>query len=320
MSNEWFDTIVVARRDATARIVVLDLVSRDAAELPEFAAGAHVDVLVDRATGLVRQYSLCGPPQDRTRYRLAVLAEAASRGGSLGMHRLREGDRLRISRPRNRFGVSDEARRHLLVAGGIGVTPLLAMAHALEARGAEYELHYCARSRADSAFVEELENNPRVRLHFDDGPDDQRFSVAGDIGPPDPEAAIYVCGPGGFMDFVISSARGAGWPAEAIHKERFAPAEDTAAHTAGGTFTVRLAKSGHEYEIKDGESVLDVLLAAGVDAPYSCQQGICGECIVRVLAGEPDHRDDILTDRERADGMFTTCSSRAHSSILELDL
>ncbi|WP_316765966.1 PDR/VanB family oxidoreductase [Streptomyces sasae] len=320
MNNEWLDTIVVARRDATSRIVVLDLVRPDDGELPEFAAGAHVDVLVDGAAGLVRQYSLCGPPQDRTRYRLAVLAEAASRGGSLGMHRLREGDRLRISRPRNRFGVSDEARRHLLVAGGIGVTPLLAMAHALEASGAEYELHYCARSRADSAFVEELENNPRVRLHFDDGPDEQRFSVAGDIGPADPEAAIYVCGPGGFMDFVISSARGAGWPAEAIHKERFAPVEDTATHTAGGTFTVRLVKSGDEYEIKDGESVLDVLLAAGVDAPYSCQQGICGECIVRVLAGEPDHRDDILTDRERADGMFTTCSSRAHSPILELDL
>jgi vanillate O-demethylase ferredoxin subunit len=320
MSNEWLDTIVVARREATARIVVLDLVGPDAVELPEFAAGAHVDVLVDSAAGLVRQYSLCGPPHDRTRYRLAVLAETASRGGSLGMHRLREGDRLRISRPRNRFGVSDEACRHLLVAGGIGVTPLLAMAHALEARGAEYELHYCARSRADSAFLDELENNPRVRLHFDDGPDEQRFSVATDLGPADPEAAIYVCGPGGLMDFVISSARRAGWPAEVIHKERFAPVEDAAAHTAGATFRVRLAKSGGEYEIKDGESVLDVLLAAGVDAPYSCQQGICGECIVRVLAGEPDHRDDILTDRERADGMFTTCSSRAHSPILELDL
>ncbi|MGW3106608.1 PDR/VanB family oxidoreductase [Streptomyces sp. NPDC001100] len=319
-NNDWLDTIVAARRDATARIVALDLVSPGDAELPEFAAGAHVDVLVDDAAGLVRQYSLCGPPHDRTRYRLAVLAETASRGGSLGMHRLREGDRLRISRPRNRFGVSDQARRHLLVAGGIGVTPLLAMAHALEARGAEYALHYCARSREDAAFLDELEHNPRVRLHFDDGPDDQRFSIAADIGPPEPETALYVCGPGGFMDFVISSASEAGWPAEAIHKERFAPVEDAAAHTAGGTFTVRLAKSGGEYEVKEGESVLDVLLAGGVDAPYSCQQGICGECIVRVLAGEPDHRDDILTDRERADGMFTTCSSRAHSPILELDL
>jgi vanillate monooxygenase ferredoxin subunit len=320
MNNEWLDTIVVARHDATSRIVVLDLVSPGGVELPEFAAGAHVDVLVDGAAGLVRQYSLCGPPHDRARYRLAVLAEAASRGGSLGMHRLREGDRLRISRPRNRFGVSDQARRHLLVAGGIGVTPLLAMAHALEADGAEYELHYCARSRAESAFLDELETNPRVRLHFDDGPDDQRLGIATDLGPPDPETALYVCGPGGFMDFVISSARGAGWPAEAIHKERFAPVEDTAAHTAGASFRVRLAKSGGEYEVKDGESVLDVLLAGGIAAPYSCQQGICGECIVRVLAGEPDHRDDILTDRERADGMFTTCSSRAHSPILELDL
>jgi len=274
---------------------------------------------VDDAAGLVRQYSLCGPPHDLTRYRLAVLAETASRGGSLGMHRLREGDRLRISRPRNRFGVSDQARRHLLVAGGIGVTPL-AMAQALQVMGADYELHYCARSRADAAFLDELERDPRVRLHFDDGPEDQRFSIASDLGAPDPDTAVYICGPGGFMDFVISSARGAGRPAEAIHKERFAPVQDAEAHTAGGTFTVRLAKTGGEYEIKEGESVLDVLLARGIDAPYSCQQGICGECIVRVLAGEPDHRDDILTDRERADGLFTTCSSRAHSPILELDL
>ncbi|CAM5642784.1 Ferredoxin:oxidoreductase FAD/NAD(P)-binding subunit OS=Streptomyces aurantiogriseus OX=66870 GN=GCM10010251_74960 PE=4 SV=1 [Streptomyces aurantiogriseus] len=146
------------------------------------------------------------------------------------------------------------------------------------------------------------------------------MSIAADLGPPDPDTAIYVCGPGGFMDFVISSAQTAGWPAEAIHKERFAPMQDAEAHTAGGTFTVRLAKTGGEYEVKDGESVLDVLLARGIDAPYSCQQGICGECIVRVLAGEPDHRDDILTDRERADGMFTTCSSRALSPTLELDL
>ncbi|MEU6379011.1 PDR/VanB family oxidoreductase [Streptomyces sp. NPDC046909] len=320
MSNEWLDTIVVARREATARIVVLDLVGPDGTDLPEFAPGAHVDVLVDGSDGLVRQYSLCGPPHERTRYRLAVLAETASRGGSLGMHRLREGDRLRISAPRNRFGVSDAARRHLLLAGGIGVTPLLAMAHALEAADAEYELHYCARSRAEAAFLDELEHHPRVRLHFDDGPQEQRFAVATAIGRPDPDTALYVCGPGGFMDFVISAALAGGWPADAIHKERFAPTESAEAHKAGGTFTVRLAKSGGAYEVKEGDSVLDVLLAHGVDAPYSCQQGICGECIVRVLAGEPDHRDDILTDRERADGMFTTCSSRALSPTLELDL
>ncbi|WP_030437471.1 PDR/VanB family oxidoreductase [Actinoplanes subtropicus] len=319
MSTEWLDTVVDDRRDATGRIVVLDLVSPGDAELPEFAAGAHVDVLVDGAAGLVRQYSLCGPPHDRSRYRLAVLAETASRGGSLAMHRLRKGDRLRISPPRNRFGVAAEARRHLLLAGGIGVTPLLAMAHALDAGSAEYEFHYCARSRAEAAFLDELEHHPRVRLHVDDGPAEQRFDPAA-IGRPDPGTAIYVCGPAGFMDFVISSARTAGWPAEAIHKERFAPVDDVAAHTVGGAFTVRLASTGAEYEVAGGESVLDVLLAHDVDAPYSCQQGICGECVVRVLAGEPDHRDDVLTDRERADGLFTTCSSRALSPILELDL
>jgi vanillate monooxygenase ferredoxin subunit len=320
MGGTWIDVVVAARHEATSRIVVLDLARPDGVGLPPYAAGAHVDVQLGLSPGLIRQYSLCGPPGDRSRYRLAVLAETESRGGSQAMHALKTGDRLQISEPRNRFGVSADARRHILVAGGIGVTPLLAMLMELESDGAEYELHYCSRTRADAAFLDDLERHPRASLHFDDGPDQQRFQVLRDLRQPDAGTVIYVCGPDGFMDFVIHEATEAGWSLDAIHKERFAPTEASNIESESSDFTIRLASNGAEYEVGENESVLDVLLENGVDAPHSCQQGICGECIVRVLAGEADHRDDVLTDRERADGLFTTCSSRALSPILELDL
>jgi vanillate O-demethylase ferredoxin subunit len=321
MAGAWTDVVVDRRRDPIPRVAVIDLVRPDGGELPEYLPGAHVDVLVGPAPGITRQYSLCGPPRDRARYRIAVLAETTSRGGSRAMHALEKGDSLRVSAPRNRFGLSPEAHRHILVAGGIGVTPLLAMALELEASGGDYRMHYCARSRAEAAFAGELDGSPRVRFHFSDGVDGQRLDVARDIGRPNPGTALYVCGPGGFMDHVTASALATGWPPDAIHKERFAPAGDPApASRTPGSFTVRLASTGAEYEVPAGESVLDVLLANGVPAPHSCQQGICGECVVRVLAGEPDHRDDVLTRAERAGGLFTTCSSRARTPILEIDL
>ncbi|MBY6708648.1 oxidoreductase [Rhodococcus sp. BP-241] len=318
MTDQWLDTVVESRRMATDRIEVLDLVRTDGAELPEFEAGAHVDVLVDAELNLVRQYSLCGPTHDRSRYRLGILLEPASRGGSVRMHALTKGDLVRISSPRNRFGIAGDARRHVLVAGGVGITPLLAMSYALRSVDADWELHYCARSRDDAAFADELDGDPRVTFHFDDGPPDRRLAVTTDVGLPRSDTALYVCGPGGFMDFVITSAADIGWDPSSIHMERFAPSEAAAA--AGDAFVVRLARSGGEFVVPATESVLDVLTDNGIDAPYSCQQGICGECIVTVLAGEPDHRDDVLTDRERALGQFATCTSRSHSTILELDL
>lgn len=320
MTDQWLDTIVESRRMATDRIEVLDLVRTDGAELPEFEAGAHIDVLVDDELGLVRQYSLCGPSHDRSRYRLGILLEPASRGGSVRMHALAKGDLVRISSPRNRFGIAGDARRHVLVAGGVGITPLLAMSYALRAVDADWELHYCARSRDDAAFADELDGDPRVTFHFDDGPPDRRLAVTTDVGSPRSDTALYVCGPGGFMDFVITSAANIGWDPSSVHMERFAPSEAAAASAAGDAFVVRLARSGEEFVVPATDSVLDVLIDNGIDAPYSCQQGICGECIVTVLAGEPDHRDDVLTDRERALGQFATCTSRSHSTILELDL
>lgn len=315
---------MVARYDATPRIAVFDLARADGGELWEYEAGAHIDIHIGEP-GLIRQYSLCGPPGSRKQYRLAVLNEPSSRGGSHAMHALAEGDTLRIAPPRNRFGLAP-ARRHLLLAGGIGITPLLSMAQTLDATGADYHLHYCARSRTDAAFVPELEHHPRVTLHFDDQAPDQLLDLARDVGEPVPDTAVYVCGPGGFMDYALGRAAQLGWPAAALHTERFsATAPATAATEAPGGgdeggFTVRLASTGAEYPVPEDQNILDVLLANGVDAPYSCGQGICGECVVRVRSGEPDHRDDVLTDGERAEGLFAPCSSRSKSPILELEL
>jgi vanillate O-demethylase ferredoxin subunit len=321
VSTTWTDAVVVARYDATPRIAVFDLARADGDELWEYEPGAHIDVQVGTA-GLIRQYSLCGPPDIRKQYRLAVLDEPASRGGSRAMHALAEGDTLRIAAPRNRFGLTS-ARRHVLLAGGIGITPLLSMAQSLDATGGDYHLHYCARSRSEAAFLADLENHPRVTLHFDDEPPEQRLDLGRDLGDAAPGTAVYVCGPGGFMDYALGRAAELGWPASALHKERFSASPPAAAEPGGGGeggFTVRLSSTGAEYLVPEDQSVLDVLLANGVEAPNSCGQGICGECIVRVRAGEPDHRDDVLTDEERGEGLFTPCSSRSKSPILELEL
>ncbi|MEV6063003.1 PDR/VanB family oxidoreductase [Nocardia asteroides] len=308
----WTAAVIRARTLATPDIVVLDLAPADDGAFPTYTAGAHIDVRLD--SGLVRQYSLCGPPGSGF-YRLAVLNVADSRGGSRAMHALAVGDQVRISAPRNHFPLVT-ARRHVLIAGGIGITPLLAMLLELERSGADYILHYSARSRRRAAFLAELSANPRVRFHFDDEDPALLLDVARDLGDPLPETAVYVCGPDGFLDYVTGKAVALGWPRQALHTERFGAGPPV----AGAGFTVRLSSTGAEYLVPADRSVLDVLLEHGVEAPFSCGQGICGECVVRVLAGEPDHRDDVLTEGERADGQFTTCSSRAHSPTLDLDL
>ncbi|MGW5437016.1 PDR/VanB family oxidoreductase [Nocardia asteroides] len=308
----WTVAVVRARTLATPDVVVLDLAPAAGGAFPGYTAGAHIDV--EAGPGLVRQYSLCGPPGSGC-YRLAVLNVADSRGGSRAMHALAVGTRVRISDPRNHFPLVP-ARRHVLIAGGIGITPLLAMLWELERSGADHVLHYSARTRSRAAFFDELTVSPRVRFHFDDADPALLLDVARDLGDPTPETAVYVCGPDGFLDYVLGKAAALGWPRQALHTERFGAAPTA----AGAGFTVRLSSTGAEYRVPEDQSVLDVLLEHGVDAPFSCRQGICGECVVRVLAGDPDHRDDVLTEGERADGRFTTCSSRAHSPVLDLDL
>lgn len=312
---------VRTRTEEATGIASFDLVSPDGRALPPFTAGAHIDVHV--ASGLTRQYSLCSDPADCSFYRIAVLREPQSRGGSSGMHaQVEAGSTLTISEPRNHFPLAEKATCSLLLAGGIGITPILAMAQTLHAQGAPFELHYCGRTAGGMAFLQEIQASafaPAVHVHCDDGPDEQRFDAKRVLAKPQPNVHLYVCGPSGFMEFVLASARAAGWPEEQLHREYFAAAAvDT---SADGAFRIQLAKLGLQCEVPAGKTVLEVLLAQGIDLPHSCEAGVCGTCLTRVLEGQPDHRDSFLTDAEKAAGnQFMPCCSRAKSPLLVLDL
>jgi vanillate O-demethylase ferredoxin subunit len=308
----------VARKTREAEsICSYELVPVDGAALPPFEAGAHIDVHLPN--GHMRQYSLCNAPGETHRYLIAVLRDAASRGGSQAMHDAVDvGTILTISAPKNHFPLV-AARRTLLLAGGIGVTPLLAMAETLAGQGAAFEMHYCVRAPERAAFLERIRTAgfaEQVRVHYDA---DQTFDLAGLLATPAPDTHLYVCGPQGFIDHVLGSARASGWPAAQLHVEYFgAAAVDTGGDRA---FDVQLASSGRVVTIPAGRTVLKVLAEEGVEIPYSCEEGVCGTCLTRVLAGEPDHRDLYLTDEERAaNDQFTPCCSRARTPLLVLDL
>lgn len=239
------------------------------------------------------------------------------------MHeRVQAGHRLRIGAPRNAFGLAAQARSHLLLAGGIGVTPILAMAEQLQRDGADYAMHYATRAPVRTAFAARIAASPlapHVHLHHDDGDPSQRLDLAASLAAPVPGRHLYVCGPQGFIDAVLGSARAAGWPDAQLHHESFTPAP--AARSGDGAFTVRLARSGRDVDVAAGQRVTDALAAAGVTVPTSCEQGICGTCLTRVIDGTIDHRDQYLTPEEQAAGdQFTPCCSRACSPTLVLDL
>jgi ferredoxin-NADP reductase/phenylpropionate dioxygenase-like ring-hydroxylating dioxygenase large terminal subunit len=300
------------------RVLALELVA-EKGELPPFEAGAHIDVHV--ATGIVRQYSLCGDPADRSRYKIAVLLEAASRGGSQTIHdAFHVGRRVRVTRPRNNFQLEPKAPRHILIAGGIGVTPLLAMAHTLHAAGANFAFHYCAHNRATAPFLDTIEKSPlgdRLHLHLGADKSVPRFDPLAVLSA-EPEAHVYVCGPSRLQDGVAAAAETLKWDAARVHRERFTADVDR----KGDPFTVVAARSGVTVEVPPERSIAQVLAKHGVEIPVSCEQGVCGTCVTRVLEGEVDHRDLFLSDSEKAgNGLITVCCSRARKdATLVLDV
>ena len=289
--------------------------------LPPFEAGAHIDVHI--APGVVRNYSLCNAPGTDNRYLIAVRREKNGRGGSKQIHRhFFEGEVVTISAPRNNFALAPETKRAVLVAGGIGVTPLLSMAHALHAKGTPFTLHICARDKGAVPFGAELSQFPfadAIEVHLDSADGQPTLPTVAALGVWAPGTMLYVCGPVPFMDAVMAKAKALGWPAEALKSESFAPAAlDFGEKRA---FTVTLARKGKTVEVGEGESLLDVLEVNGAHVPYSCVQGVCGSCVTKVLEGEPDHRDAILTPEEHAAGKkMCVCVSRSKSDHLVLDL
>jgi vanillate O-demethylase ferredoxin subunit len=312
----------VARKSVEALdICTFELVSTDGSALPAFSAGSHVDVQLPG--GVTRQYSLCNDPAESHRYLIGVLKDPATRGGSKAMHELvNEGDMLTISTPKNHFPLAHEAKRSLLLAGGIGVTPILCMAERLAIAGADFEMHYCTRSKDRTAFHDRINASkfaPRVRFHFDDGAPGQKLDIPALLTKPQPATHLYVCGPKGFMDAVLGIARARGWHESQIHYEFFS--SDVGPSASDESFQVKLASSGRIVVVPKDKTVVQALAEAGVEVQTSCEQGVCGTCLTRVLEGEPDHKDLYLTPEEQAaNDQFLPCCSRAKSALLVLDL
>lgn len=322
MSADLLQVRVERKCEEAEGICSYALVRVDGEPLPAFSAGAHIDVHV--RPGLVRQYSLCNRPQDRQHYLIGVLRDPASRGGSQTMHdAIHAGAVLHISAPKNHFPLRD-ARRSLLLAGGIGVTPILAMAETLSAQGGAFEMHYCARSPERAAFRARIAQSPfagQVHFHYDSGDAAQKLDLPALLAELDRHTHLYLCGPSGFIEHVVATAKAHDWPQEQVHLEYFAAAAAAADAGADRPFDVRLASSGKVYAVPAGCTVLKVLTDAGVFVPASCEQGVCGTCLTRVLEGVPEHRDLYLDDAERAaNDQFTPCCSRSRSDVLVLDL
>lgn len=310
-------TVRIEAKTAVAQdVCALTLVAADGGALPAFTAGAHVDVHLPG--GLIRQYSLSNDPAESHRYVLGVLLETQSRGGSRAVHELVPGQTLQIGTPKNHFPLAAQARRSLLIAGGIGITPILAMARELASEGAAFEFHYAASSAERMAFRADIEASDWaevVQFHVGHERLDVKQLLAAQTG----DVHVYVCGPKRLIDAVTDAAQGLGWAAERVHREFFAGAEAPAS-VQDRAFEIEL-RSGRVITVAADQTAAQALIAAGVPLLTSCEQGVCGTCLTRVIAGHPEHRDLYLTpDEQAANDQFLPCCSRALSDRLLLDL
>ena len=297
-------------------IISYELRPMEAGELPPFTAGAHIDLTLPN--GLIRSYSLVNPQSERHRYMIAVQKDRTSRGGSKWVHEnFRPGDVLTVNGPRNNFALNESAEKTLFIAGGIGITPIVSMIERLSALGRQWELIYCARKRADTAFTEPLSAlGSQVRFNFDEDPGGRMLDIAAAVRAAPPNAHLYCCGPLPMLS--AFEAATADLPRERVHVEYFTAKEPPAVE---GGYKVVLGKSGREFVVPPGKTILDTLLDAGLDIPYSCMEGVCGTCETKVLDGTPDHRDLILTEEEHAAGkIMMICCSGSKSERLVLDL
>ena len=297
-----------------------ELIDPHGRDLPRFAAGAHVAVRHGEA--VARDYSLWNDPAERRRYCIAVLREADGQGSRHWHEQARVGDLVETSMPRNNFPLTDAAERYLLLAGGIGITPIMAMIAELRRRRADFLLHYCTRSPEATAFRDELDllaAQGRVLFHHDNGDPTRGLDIAAVLRDPRPGTHLYYCGPEGMMR--AAGAAAARWPQGSVHCEYFiGPAASPPAPLGDNRgFRVRLAKSGREYEVPASETIIDVLRRHDIAVRTSCELGYCGSCLTPYVGGEPEHRDQILSEADRRRYVLVCCS-RSKTPVLELDL
>jgi vanillate O-demethylase ferredoxin subunit len=306
--------------EATPRIKSVEFVAADGGALPAFTAGAHIDVTL--GNGEMRSYSLLNDATETQRYVVAVLREIESRGGSTYVHeRLREGDMLASTPPANNFPLNEAGERHILIAGGIGITPLMAMSRRLVAHGASFTLHYCAKCRAEAAFIDTLEAELGAHLepHFDGGDISRGLDVATLLKERPPAAHVYVCGPPGLIRAVREAAQH--WPKGTVHYELFRGSEaDIAPRSGDQPFEIVLQRAGKTLQVPAGKSILQTLAEAGIKVKTLCKEGVCGTCRVGLVSGRADHRDEVLTDEERGRNIQVCVSRALPGETLVLDL
>ena len=307
-------------RNVTPRVRALELLPLAGGLLPSFTAGSHIDV--ELGNGQERSYSLLNDQNERHRYEIAVLREADGRGGSAWMHDvLRGGDVIRASEPSNLFRLSEAGEHHTLIAGGIGITPILSMATRLAELGRDYTLHYCAREPSEAAFADEIaaRHGARAKFYFDGGDPSRGLDVVSLLADRPAAAHVYVCGPAG----LIRATREAGrdWPMGTIHYELFKGSEvDVSTKVAELPFEIVLKRAGKTLLVPADSSILDVLKTAGIRIKSLCREGVCGTCRVTVLSGAIDHRDDCLDDDDREEAMQVCVSRSKAGETLVLDL
>jgi len=318
MSENTIEVIIRHREEQGAGVVVLELARTNGELLPAFSAGAHIDVHINDE--LIRQYSLCNDPKEQNFYRIGVLNDPNSRGGSKAVFQyFKVGNTIRISEPRNHFPLEEKAEKSILAGGGIGITPMIAMAYTLQQQGKAFELHYCTRTQGAGAFEQELKQAfaDQVFFHYDDLGDNQRFAPKALLTGVEDSTHLYVCGPSGFMDWAIDCAKDSGLSESQIHFEYF----NADVEMDGDAFEVYCEQSDITVKVESGVSIAQSLKAAGIRVAVSCESGVCGTCITDVSEGVPDHRDQFLTDEEKEDNdQIALCCSRAKSPRLVIDI
>jgi len=317
--NQLYEVKVAQRYSAGPDISIIELESSSNENLPPFEAGAHIELHLPN--DMIRQYSLCQDPTQQHCYRLAILRDQHSRGGSQYIYdHLHQGSQLKISAPKNLFPLVNSTEHHILIGGGIGITPLISMAYQLKQKNQSFELHYCAQSSEQAAFIEELRNGPfaqHVTFHFKNQGADHRSYLQRLFLNLAKSSHIYTCGPNPFMDWVFDLAQTHQFPNEQMHREIFQNVVDL----HGNCFEVVAQRSQKTIAVAADESILDALAKHGIYVEKSCEQGVCGTCMCDVIEGSPDHRDVYLTDEEKqSNEQILVCCSRSHSDRLILDI
>ncbi len=309
--------VIVSRKAAiTSRVCLLTLSAADGSALPSWTPGAHIDLIL--ANDMIRQYSLCGKLGKDT-YQVAVQLEAEGRGGSKYIHEfLQEGAELTISEPRNHFPLVEGNSPCVLFAAGIGITPFLPMIEQCQGHNRNFILHYAVARADDSLLSDEYAALKNVILH-DKAIKQERLNIALALAAVPPEAHVYVCGPGSFINDVLALAADAGIAGNRLHREFFTA--EPIDHSNDGSFEVEITSTGQIIQVGENDTILNALEDEGLFIPVSCEEGVCGTCVTRLLGGEADHKDVFLTDEEKAHmDQIAVCCSRAKSARLVLDL